>query len=244
MSDEILTPRTNAEAWNTGLGDNVVQSDFARTIERGLNSIASMLGITDEQIDKWTLEQLVEAAQQVVASQQKDLADADCDHATLEQSVARLFVERDAATSALAERNSEIARLEGLEADGRTKCNEALTTLAEKSNECEAYLAELAHLRIGKDEAVAALTEMKKDRDDWKYSRISKALERWHDDANKLLTAAGVPEWVEVGGLPGNSLSHRLEWLLMRRKDVSEAERAGVCDELNAMEKRHIKRLE
>ena len=65
-------------------------------------------------------------------------------------------------------------------------------------------------------------------------------VQHWHDDARKLLTAAGVPEWVEVGGMPGNSLPHRLEWLLMRRKDVSAAERAGVCDELNAMEKGHI----
>lgn len=65
-------------------------------------------------------------------------------------------------------------------------------------------------------------------------------VQHWHDDARKLLTTAGVPEWVEVGGMPGNSLPHRLEWLLARRKDVSAVERAGVCDEMNAMEKGHI----
>lgn len=58
-------------------------------------------------------------------------------------------------------------------------------------------------------------------------------VEKWHAHARKLLTDAGVPEWVEVGGMPGNSLPHRLEWLIMRLKDVSAAERAGVCDELN-----------
>ena len=60
--------------------------------------------------------------------------------------------------------------------------------------------------------------------------------QRWHEDANKLLTDAGVPEWVEVGGVPGNSLPHRLEWFILRRKNVSEVESAGVCDDLNAME--------
>jgi len=67
-----------------------------------------------------------------------------------------------------------------------------------------------------------------------------RAVQFWHDQANRLLTNAGVPEWVEVGGVPGNALPHRLKWLLARRNDVSAVERAGVCDDLNAMEKGHI----
>lgn len=65
-------------------------------------------------------------------------------------------------------------------------------------------------------------------------------VEKWNADAGKLLTDAGVPEWVEVGGMPGNSLPHRLEWFLLRRKDVSAAERSGVLPDMNAMMKGYI----
>ncbi len=60
--------------------------------------------------------------------------------------------------------------------------------------------------------------------------------ERWLRDGNELLTAAGVPIWVDVEGVPGNSLPHRLQWYLSRRKDVAEHEKAGVCKTLNALE--------
>lgn len=59
---------------------------------------------------------------------------------------------------------------------------------------------------------------------------------KWLQDAHDLLTAAGVPQWVEVESMPGNSLPHRLQWYLSRRKDVSKVERQGQCPELNAMD--------
>lgn len=63
-----------------------------------------------------------------------------------------------------------------------------------------------------------------------------KLKERWLQDAHDLLTASGVPQWVEVESMPGNSLPHRLQWYLIRRKDVSEAETQRECPELNAMD--------
>ena len=60
--------------------------------------------------------------------------------------------------------------------------------------------------------------------------------ERWLLDSEALLTAAGVPTWVEVDGHPGSSLPHRLKWYLSRRKDVAEHEKDGVCKTLNALE--------
>lgn len=56
---------------------------------------------------------------------------------------------------------------------------------------------------------------------------------KWLEEADDLLTKAGVPKWVEVEGTAGNTVPHRLMWYLCRRKDVSESERAGVCPELN-----------
>lgn len=53
-----------------------------------------------------------------------------------------------------------------------------------------------------------------------------KARQLWLCD--KLLTAAGVPEWVMLeanNGVPGNTVPCRLEWFLLRRKDVTPAER-------------------
>lgn len=46
------------------------------------------------------------------------------------------------------------------------------------------------------------------------------------DMCDKMLTDAGVPEWVSTADscVPGNSTPCRLRWFLARRKDVSESE--------------------
>lgn len=64
----------------------------------------------------------------------------------------------------------------------------------------------------------------------------SRMHKRWVFETERLLTRAGVPKWVEVEGIAGNTISHRLEWFLARRKDVSAAERSGVLPEMNEME--------
>lgn len=54
-----------------------------------------------------------------------------------------------------------------------------------------------------------------------------KLMEKWIDNIVKSLDNAGVPEYVEFTGepVPMNSPDKRLEWYLLRRKDVSEAEK-------------------
>lgn len=44
---------------------------------------------------------------------------------------------------------------------------------------------------------------------------------------SEMLTAAGVPDWVELSdspGVPSNAVTYRLKWFLARRKDVNPSE--------------------
>jgi hypothetical protein len=55
----VPTPRTDAEVdRNNTRPTGCVPSSFARTLERVINTCASMLGATDENIEKWTLDEL------------------------------------------------------------------------------------------------------------------------------------------------------------------------------------------
>lgn len=49
--------------------------------------------------------------------------------------------------------------------------------------------------------------------------------EKEYEECQKLLTDHGVPEMVDFENFPGSSLSHRLKWLLTRRKTVQEYEK-------------------
>lgn len=61
----------------------------------------------------------------------------------------------------------------------------------------------------------------------------------WLDRCDKLLDGAGVPKYVCLGrvNVPGNTVPERLEWFLLRRKNVQPWEHDNLDKEMELAER-------